>query len=403
MSTPYGTGVGQPPIGQPGKVNFGWISESFQYFSQAAAVWVVFALIMVAATGAIYGGGFLILHPMSSGYDGGSRFMPPGGGALFVPDVIILVIEAFFLACGMNMALKQVRGQQISFNDMFTGVSNFVPMLIYVLLVGVASFLGCCALCIGWFVVMGLLLPAAAMVGDGVQPVDAITRSVNAMKTDLVTAALLALVLYLIAGIGGAIVVGALVVYPMIMIVSVLAYRDMIGFGGGGFGGTPVGAPGAWPPPPTGGQPFGQPQPPQSGFGQPQPPQSGFGQPQPPQSGFGQPQPPQSGFSQPNPPQSGFSQPNPPQSGFSQPNPPQSGFSQPQPPQSGFGQPQPGQSQFGQPQPGQSPFGQTQPPAGQQPFGQNVFGNQNDVPPAAHPPQFGQPPADPTNPGTGGQ
>ena len=363
MSTPYGTGVGQPPIGQPGKVNFGWISESFQYFSQAAAVWVVFALIMVAATGAIYGGGFLILHPMSSGYDGGSRFMPPGGGALFVPDVIILVIEAFFLACGMNMALKQVRGQQISFNDMFTGVSNFVPMLIYVLLVGVASFLGCCALCIGWFVVMGLLLPAAAMVGDGVQPVDAITRSVNAMKTDLVTAALLALVLYLIAGIGGAIVVGALVVYPMIMIVSVLAYRDMIGFGGGGFGGTPVGAPGAWPPPPTGGQPFGQPQPPQSGFGQPHPPQSGF----------------------------------------SQPNPPQSGFSQPQPPQSGFGQPQPGQSQFGQPQPGQSPFGQTQPPAGQQPFGQNVFGNQNDVPPAAHPPQFGQPPADPTNPGTGGQ
>ena len=279
MSTPYGTGTGQAPMGQPGKVNFGWFAEAFQYFQQAIAVWLVFVLIIAVAMGVVYS----IVGVLT-------RMLYEMGALVRVFSLLEFVlsigVEAVALSCGVAMALKQVRGQTITFNDMFTGLGNITQMAIFAAIFGIGTTIGFCLLCVGSMLVIGLLLPAAAMIADGAQAMDAIKRSVEVMKNDLVNAGLLGLVIL----IGCFIPLVSLVVGPMTMIISVLMYRDLFGgipgAGGGGFGGSPVGNPGAWPPPVTGGQTIGQSTPPQSGFGQPAPPpQSGFSQPNPPQSG----------------------------------------------------------------------------------------------------------------------
>jgi hypothetical protein len=230
------------------------------------------------------------------------------------------LINYIVACCASNIAVRQVRGETIEIGSIFQGLRNWVQILVFGILFFLCSIVGALACCIGIFAAYGLLMPGYAMVADGESGTNAISRSIEAMKADWLNASLFALVFYLILGFGIWLTcfLGAFVFYPMMFIISALAYRDMIGMpnsgGSGMFGasapwqqygqpGFGPQTPGVWPPAPSAGQPrqYGQPQYGQPPFGQPPVGQSPYGQPPAPnQSPFGQAPPPnQSPFGQP--------------------------------------------------------------------------------------------------------
>ncbi|MEO7718821.1 MAG: hypothetical protein ABIY70_21695 [Capsulimonas sp.] len=262
------------------RVDFGWIGESWRLFSQSPAPWIVLFLINLVINGILR----TTLHAVfpNPNFSGNTPGMPAWAGAMntqmspagqIVSSLIGWPISSFFAACFYRMAVRQVRGETIGTGDMFEGGPYFVQMLIANFVLGVLYIGGVIACCVGVFAVAGLMLPMQAMVADGVPAMDAVTRSYNAMKSDLLNAALFSFVLVLVV-LAGIIPcgLGLFATVPMAYLMGALAYRDM----GDMPGITPFapdyGAPqpGAWPPPPnTGasagfGQPGGAPQ-----FGQP--------------------------------------------------------------------------------------------------------------------------------------
>lgn len=295
---PYGGGYAPP-----GRVNFnGWISEAFALFKANVAVWIVAGLLFILlpqiVSGLIGGifGAMSALHPgaqpqaVPSNPFPGSGF-PYGRNNPFANSAIPLsanvtlqialwVFHSYLYGGIFLTAIKQVRGEPTDIGDLFKGGPFLLNMMGFTLLSGLGTAVGLVFCLVPGFLVSGLLFPAYALVAEGDGVIDAISRSVDGMKKDLWNAAgfifvmgLLVLVSYL------AFCLGEFVTMPMFWIVSVLAYRDMIGMPqrpgayAGAPGAVPYGAPGVWPPPPSAAPPppsFGQPPPSSS-----QPPYAG--------------------------------------------------------------------------------------------------------------------------------
>ena len=306
---PYGGGGAA--YAPPGKVNFGWINEAFDLFKLNWGVWVLAVLTLIVVP-AVIGGIVGALFGASNAASGGVRnpaFGRPSAFTQGLPIGLNLVIQAFsiafqaFMYGGLyHMAVKQVRNEPISFADIFSGGPFFLPMLGFTIIYGLASGIGFLLLIVPGLLVLSLLLPGFALIADGEGVSNAISRSVEAMKRDMWSGVGLIVVMGLVMLVGlipcG---LGTFVTYPMLWIVSALAYRDMVGMpaGAGGYAqpgfGAPA-APGVWPPAPSAAPPptsF----PPASAYGQAPPPTS-FGQTPPPASqappapSWGQPQPP---------------------------------------------------------------------------------------------------------------
>ena len=302
---PYGGGGAA--YAPPGKVNFGWINEAFDLFKSAAAVWIVAVLVLIfipAVVGGVIGAVFGASGAASAGA-GSTGFGRPSPFMSGLPIAVQLVVQVFsavfqsFMYAGLyGMAVKQVRGEPISFGDIFSGGRYFLPMLGFFIIYGIAFVIGFVLLIIPGLIVASLLLPAYALIADGESLGTAISRSIDGMKRDIWSGIALLFVmglLLLVSAIPCGL--GLLVTYPMLWIISALAYRDMVGMPNeaapGGYGqpgfGAPA-APGVWPPAPSAAppaSPYGQAPPPTS-FGQAPPPASQA----PPAPSWGQPQPP---------------------------------------------------------------------------------------------------------------
>ncbi len=323
---PYGGGgAGYAP---PGKVNFGWISEAWQFLSGKAGVWILAVLlygivsnIVNALIIALFPNPAYIAPPGPFGnttyrfgisYGTNSNVTAVGQiiGALFT-----WIFSSFQAASLYGMAVKQVRGGVISFADALAGGARFTQMLLLNLVMFFCYVAGIFAICLGALVVAAFLLPAQALVADGQPFSEALSASVNGMKRDWLTATLFVFVLGLLVIVSvipcG---LGLFVTVPMAYIIGALAYRDMIGMPGGampdGYGQSGYGAPaspGVWPPAPSVAPPPTD-TPPASSYGQVPPPTS-FGQTPPPASqtpppapSWGQPQPPANPPANPEPP-----------------------------------------------------------------------------------------------------
>ena len=270
MSVAYGgTPGGYAP---PGRVNFAWINESFELFKANAAVWIVAVLLSLvpAVLGFIVGAivgvqAGLSGHPAPTPTDPGAAFMngltgglPP---ALSLGIRIVSALWTAWLYGGIyQVAVRQVRGEVTSPGDLFSGGPLLGKMLGFNIVYGLAAAVGFVLCIVPGLLVAGLLLPAYALIADGETVGNAIARSVDAMKRDLVNAALFAVVMGLVLMAGFlACGVGAFVTLPMFYLTGALAYRDMIGMPnlgapaapfGSPYGAAPGVTPGVWPPPP---------------------------------------------------------------------------------------------------------------------------------------------------------
>ncbi len=270
MSVAYGGAPGGSGYQVPGRVNFGWINEAFELFKANAGVWIVATLALIFVPGLI---GFVIGLVFGAANVAAGSISRPGGlgssplnnglplGLNAVIQVSTIIYQSFMYGGIYRMAVKQVRGEPISMNDIFSGGAYFLPMLLFTVLYFLALFTGFLLLIVPGLLVVSLMIPTYAQIADGVGLGDAISRSINGMKRDvwngiafLFVMGLIVLVSFIPCGLG------TFVTYPMMWIVSALAYRDMVGMPGpaspygAGYGAAAPGvwppAPGAWPPPP---------------------------------------------------------------------------------------------------------------------------------------------------------
>jgi hypothetical protein len=304
------------------RVNFGWITESWQLFMAHAGIWVAATLALIGPS-VILGVGFYVYFLMSMfprgfpppapapGVPPSPPPMPPMFAAGNIGKILVLelgvglifaVYSAFLYGGMFRMAVRQLRGLPPTYRDIFAGGPLFGRMLGAMFLLGFGAY-GLEAICVGpgyamlflhanpmaaviaivlgfllvfclWPVLTGLLLPAFALMADGVPVIPALRRSVRAMKGNWLGAAGFVLVLGLLVYASELpCFLGLLATVPMIFLICALAYRDMAGMTGipppPAPGYLPA-APGVWPPPP-GQSPYGQPPPPPAPGGWPPP------------------------------------------------------------------------------------------------------------------------------------
>ncbi len=294
--------------GPPGRVNFGWITESWNLFMAQAGVWVVATLALIGPSlllvGVFYAYFFLTMFPGGfpppTPQSGAAPFPPPRINPLFTSGhvgaivlleigfgLLMLLYSAFLYGGLFRMAVQQVRGLPIAYKDIFSGGRLFGRMLGAMLLLGLAAYglelivglplillsvlrphawaalvvtvtLTVLVLLFLSLVLWGLLLPAFALMADGEGVINALRRSIRSMKAQWLPATGFVVVLGLLVyaseipcGLG------LLATLPMVFLVCALAYRDLAGMPNVAPPPAPVYgtlSPGVWPPPPDMGQ-----------------------------------------------------------------------------------------------------------------------------------------------------
>lgn len=252
MSAVPGGSSGVP--GMPPKINFSWLSEAWQLFSAQAGVWIGATALLPALAFAgwailAFGGFGLGVFSPSSGSSGTTGFVV---SLVVLVCVVVLAIMygALFLSCGLHvMAVKQVRGETIAFQDVFTGGRIFWRMALFNMAYGAATTVGALLCLLPGLYAAGVWLAAPSLVAAGARVSEAFSRSHAATKGDWLNAVLLYVVLQIILSVGTSVGVGILVALPLYWLVSALAYRDLIESPLGTAWSAPA-PPAAWSPPP---------------------------------------------------------------------------------------------------------------------------------------------------------
>src|SRR5262249_17272591 len=132
-----------------------------------------------------------------------------------------------------NAAFKQIRGEQISVSDLFSGGPYFLRILGAGLLIGIAAGIGS-MLIVGGLIVAGLTFLTIPMIVEGGKGIiDAIKESIEITKRDWIMFTLFAIAVSFIASLGiMACGVGVLATAPLAFLAHALAYRDCVGLPG---------------------------------------------------------------------------------------------------------------------------------------------------------------------------
>ncbi len=239
------SGYGQAP-----KIRFEVIGEAWQLFTQQMGTWVMavllmFVVLMVPAAVMFFSMFGMLMASLAGGRNGAPIF---GVGMMlgFPVAIMLLMVLAFVLMGGLyRMAIKQVRGEPIQLSDVWSVTDVLVNLLGGGLLVAFATMVGAVLCYLPALIVGGLLMLTIPLIVDQkMSPIEAATRSWNALKSEWLMAGVLFFVLSFIGGLGAiAVYIGMLFTYPIFILGVALVYRDFI-LGPGG------------PPPPGSGSPY---------------------------------------------------------------------------------------------------------------------------------------------------
>jgi hypothetical protein len=128
----------------------------------------------------------------------------------------------------IEIVRRAQRGEAVQIGDVFSRFDSFLPSLIALLLVGLA-------VCIGSFLLVAPGLLAALFSGfvlhaiayERLSAIDAIKRSVQIVREHFIQSIALFVVISIAQALGGAVVLGLLLVLPMSIIAMTLAYERM--------------------------------------------------------------------------------------------------------------------------------------------------------------------------------
>lgn len=225
-------------VNTPG-VRWEWISEAWNLFTKQWTAWVLMILVTVLVMAVIYVPFYFIVFfsMMPSVSDDGVVSTGSGGLPILIFPVMYgaLACAASWLAGGLyGAAFKQLRGEQISVGDLFSGGRYFTRMIVATILIGILAGIGSIFCLIPGLIVAGLAFLTAPMIVEGGKgAIDAIKASIEVTKKDWIMFTIFAIALGFIAGAGGmACGVGVLATYPLLFLGQALAYRDLVGIPG---------------------------------------------------------------------------------------------------------------------------------------------------------------------------
>ena len=197
------------------QINFEVFKGAWKLFEQNPTVWLVTTLVLVVT----------VSIPMIII----SLLIPFVGGFLASIPALILLVGLF------RMALKQIRGEEISVGDAFDVADVLAPAAVAAALFLLGTSIGFALLIIPGMVIGGLLLFTFPLIADGKcgDGIEALKLSFETLQSELVMAAVFYLVqsIILTAGIlfcG----VGIFVAGPIIVLAQALLYRGYFPDGG---------------------------------------------------------------------------------------------------------------------------------------------------------------------------
>jgi hypothetical protein len=157
-----------------------------------------------------------------------------------------------------HTAFKQLRGEPISIRDLFSAGESFPRFLGAAIVTGILAMIGLVLCVIPAFIVLGALYFTLPLVVERRLSIgDAIQRSRDATRGDLLMFVLFAFVVSIIAQAGSYLCyVGMLVTWPLQYTIAAIAYRDCFGVAGARSFSNRAAPPHAYgAPPPSGDQP----------------------------------------------------------------------------------------------------------------------------------------------------
>ena len=208
-------------------VRLGAIGEGWGLFQDQWGVWMLTAgLVLICNAGVL--GLFSSLFDIDPPWSLGGFRMPMGSGGEAVSMAVTMAVNGFFLGGMMRMACLQVRGRKISVGDVFSVVDVMPNLILGALLYGLASMIGFMCLFIPGLIVSAVLMFTLPLIVDGgLGATEAVGRSWEVLRGQLVHATVFHMVASMLAGFGFCLCgVGLLLTAPLYSLSIAVLYRD---------------------------------------------------------------------------------------------------------------------------------------------------------------------------------
>lgn len=226
-------------------VRWEWINQGWEMYQKQLGNWLLMSLIVWGITlllgiiFGLFGGAMGIFSAMRN-----SRFDPNEIQALmfgtnkflgFIMVLINSVVMAFFYGGMYKAAFKQLRGEQISVNDLFAGMEHFGSIAVVKVIIAFLTQLICLCLFIPGILLAGLLFFIYPLIVDRrLGPVEAMKTSLQVTGQNWLMFILFGTAVWTLSFAGYlACCIGVVVTYPLLFTITVVAYRDCFGTPGG--------------------------------------------------------------------------------------------------------------------------------------------------------------------------
>jgi uncharacterized membrane protein len=149
-------------------------------------------------------------------------------GISVVFSLINWAVQSYLMAGLFRAACKQVRGEPISANDVFSAGEVTGTFMLAGLLVGICVFFGLLLLIIPGLIIAGRLMLVFPLIADGrMSATQAMESSWSALRGQSLKAFVFQLVVGVVSGIGACLCgIGILLTYPIYFLATAIIYRD---------------------------------------------------------------------------------------------------------------------------------------------------------------------------------
>lgn len=201
----------------PAIVDLSVISEAFEHFKNNASTWVAVTLITGVIQLVISG-----IMQLGQGRDGGNLLIA------LIGTIVSIVVSGILYAGLFGMAIKQVRGQEISIGDLFGFTDVLGQTILASIVAGILTGLGFMLCFFPGLVLAGLFMFTFPLIVDKkMSAIEAISASMNALKSQWLMAAVFVLVVGLLYMFGYFLcLVGVLVTAPIALLSVTVLYRN---------------------------------------------------------------------------------------------------------------------------------------------------------------------------------
>ena len=208
-------------------VRFGALGDAWELVQARWGTWLLASAIVIICNSAISSVIVAIFKVQHVGGGGGFRMPLPPAGTL-VQAVVSGVVNGFFVGGMLRMACRQIRGQSVRVEDLFSVTDVLPELLLGSVLLTLATALGFMTCFVPGLIVSGVLMFTLPLIVDARLPAtEAMRQSWRALKRQWLMASL-AHWFFTLVSVAGALLccVGIFFTAPLYSLAVAVLYRD---------------------------------------------------------------------------------------------------------------------------------------------------------------------------------